>query len=52
VDSRNGGAARGGQPLAAEETSNKDFMKGVLATLDMLDENVERVDARLGQIEI
>ncbi len=40
------------EPLAAEEMSNKDFVKGALATIDILDEKVERVDARLEQIEV
>jgi hypothetical protein len=51
VDSRNGGAPRGGQASTPEDTSNKDFVKGALASLDMLDDKVERVGARLEQIE-
>jgi hypothetical protein len=39
------------EPVVSEETSNEDFVKGALATLDMLDEKVERVDVRLEQIE-
>jgi hypothetical protein len=47
-------AEMGEQLVEAESsvTSSEDFMKGALATLDMLDEKVERVDVRLGQIEI
>jgi hypothetical protein len=34
------------------DTSDEDFMKGALATLDMLDERVERVGEKLEQIEM
>jgi hypothetical protein len=39
------------EPVTSEKTSNEDFLKGALGTLDMLDEKVERVGARLEQIE-
>jgi hypothetical protein len=39
------------KPLVMEETSNEDFVNRALATLDMLDEKMERVGLRLEQIE-
>jgi hypothetical protein len=37
---------------APRDVSDEDFVKGALATLDMLDERVERVGERLEQIEM
>ncbi len=37
---------------APRDVSDKDFVKGAQATLDMLDERVERVGERLEQIEM
>jgi hypothetical protein len=38
-------------PVLPKDTSDEDFVKGVLATLDMLDERAERMGEKLEEIE-
>jgi hypothetical protein len=46
------GRATETEPAVPEDVSNEEFVKGALATLDMLDEKGERVSARLEQIKV
>jgi hypothetical protein len=38
-------------PVAPKDASDEDFVKGALATLDMLDERADRIGERLEEIE-